>query len=140
MQGINRTTLLGNLGADPELKYTPTGQAVLRLRLGTSESYPDKNGQRQERTDWHNVVVWGKRAEALHQMLRKGRSLYIEGRNQTRSWDGKDGEKRYATDVVATNVILLGGPRAGQEQHARQPPEGEASFEEQNGDAAHTPS
>lgn len=137
MQGINRTTLLGNLGADPELKYTPAGQAVLRMRLGTSESYPDKNGQRQERTDWHNVVVFGKRAEALHQMLRKGRSLYIEGRNQTRSWDGKDGEKRYATDVVATNVILLGGPRVNEERHEKPDPEGGPGFEEQSGPVAH---
>ena len=115
-EGLNKVMLIGNLGADPELKYTPNGGAVLKLRLATGESYMDKNKQRQERTEWHTVVVWGNRGEGLNKVLSKGSRLYIEGRLQTRSWDDKDGNKRYATDIVANNVLLLGGGnRAGGE-------------------------
>lgn len=108
-EGLNKVLLIGNLGADPELKYTPNGGAVLRLRLATTESYVDKNRQRQERTEWHTVSVWGNRAEALNKILSKGRSIYVEGRIQSRSWDDKDGNKKYATDINATNILLLGG-------------------------------
>lgn len=108
-EGLNKVLLIGNLGADPELSYTQSSQAVLKLRLATNESFMNKAGEKQERTEWHRVVVWGKRAEALSKFLTKGRQLYIEGRLQTRSWDDKDGQKRYATDIVATEIILLGG-------------------------------
>jgi len=108
-EGLNKVLLIGNLGADPELSYTQSSQAVLKLRLATNESFQNKAGERQERTEWHRVVVWGKRAEALSKFLTKGRQLYIEGRLQTRSWEDKDGQKRYATDIVATEIILLGG-------------------------------
>jgi single-strand DNA-binding protein len=108
-EGLNKVLLIGNLGADPELSYTQSSQAVLKLRLATNESFMNKAGERQERTEWHRVVVWGKRAEALSKFLVKGRQLYIEGRLQTRSWEDKDGQKRYATDIVATEIILLGG-------------------------------
>jgi single-strand DNA-binding protein len=112
-EGLNRAILVGNLGADPELKYTQGGQAVLKLRVATTESYVNKAGERQERTDWHTVVVWGKRGEALNKFLSKGRTVWIEGRIQTRSWEDKDGGKRYATDIVANQVGLVGGGGGG---------------------------
>jgi single-strand DNA-binding protein len=108
MDGLNRVTLLGNLGADPELRMTSTGQAVLNVRLATTESYLDKNRARQERTEWHTVIVWGKRAEGLGKILRKGDRIFVEGGIRTTSWDDKDGNKRYKTEVVASNVILNG--------------------------------
>jgi single-strand DNA-binding protein len=110
-EGLNKVLLIGNLGADPELRYTQGGGAILRLRLATTESYVDKNKQRQDRTEWHTVIVWGNRAEALNKILHKGRSIYVEGRLQTRSWDDKDGNKKYATEIVANNILLLGGGR-----------------------------
>jgi single-strand DNA-binding protein len=112
-EGLNRVLLLGNLGADPELRVTPGGQAVLKLRLATNESYVDKNNVRQERTEWHRVTVWGRRAEALGKFLTKGDSLFIEGRLQTSSYE-KNGEKRYSTDIVASNIILSGGRGRGE--------------------------
>jgi single-strand DNA-binding protein len=109
-EGLNRVMLLGNLGADPELRVTPGGQAVLKLRLATNESYVDRNNVRQERTEWHRVTVWGRRAEALGKILQKGDSLFIEGRLQTSSYE-KNGEKRYSTEVVANNIVLPGRGR-----------------------------
>lgn len=108
-EGLNRVLLLGNLGADPELRVTSGGQSVLKLRLATSETYLDKNRVRQERTEWHGVVIWGKRAEALSKFLTKGSRLFIEGALRTSSYDDKEGNKRYRTEVVASNVILAGG-------------------------------
>jgi single-strand DNA-binding protein len=108
MDGLNRVMLLGNLGADPELRMTSTGQAVLNVRLATTESYLDKNRARQERTEWHTVIVWGKRAEGLGKILRKGDRILVEGGLRTSSYDDRDGNKRYKTEVVATNVILSG--------------------------------
>ena len=112
-EGLNRVLLLGNLGADPELRMTNSGQAVLKMRLATSESYVDRNRQRQERTEWHNVVVWGKRAEALGKFLTKGTRLFVEGGLRTSSYEDRDGNKRYRTEVVASNVILSGGGAGG---------------------------
>ncbi|HZU85579.1 MAG TPA: single-stranded DNA-binding protein, partial [Polyangiaceae bacterium] len=109
-EGLNRVMLLGNLGADPELRVTPGGQAVLKLRLATNETYLDRNNVRQERTEWHRVTVWGRRAEALGKILQKGDSLFIEGRLQTSSYE-KNGEKRYSTEVIANNILLTGGGR-----------------------------
>lgn len=114
MEGLNRVTLVGNLGAEPELRHTQSGQAVLNLRLAVSESWFDKErGERKERTEWVTVVLWGKRGEALAKILAKGSSVLIEGRLQTRSWE-QDGQKRYSTEVVATNVLLVGGRRDSQ--------------------------
>jgi single-strand DNA-binding protein len=113
-EGMNKVLLIGNLGQDPELRYTQGGQAVLNLRLATNESFLNRDNERQERTEWHTVIVWGKRGEALNKILSKGKQLCIEGRLQTRSWEDKQGGgKRYSTEVVATNVILLGGGGRG---------------------------
>src|SRR4030095_12825786 len=114
-EGLNRVLLLGNLGADPELRVTSGGQSVLKLRLATSETYLDKNKVRQERTEWHSVVVWGRRAEALGKFLTKGSRLFIEGGLRTTSYDDHDGNKRYRAEVVANNVVLAGsgGGRGG---------------------------
>lgn len=112
-EGLNRVILLGNLGADPELRMTGGGTAVLKLRLATSETYLDRNKQRQERTEWHRVVVWGRRAEALGKILSKGDRLLVEGSLRTSSYDDKEGHKRYTTEVIASNVVLSGGGRGG---------------------------
>ncbi len=111
--GLNKVMLLGNLGQDPELRMTSGGQAVLRLRIATSESYLDRNRNRQERTEWHSVVVWGKRAEALNKILSKGSRVFIEGGLRTSSYDDRDGNKRYKTEIVANNLILAGGRGGG---------------------------
>src|SRR5215831_6076087 len=107
-EGLNRVMLLGNLGADPELRFTQGGQAVLNMRLATTESYLDKDRVRRERTDWHNVVVWGKRGEALAKLLTKGSSVFIEGSLRTSSYDNKEGQKVYKTEINATNILLAG--------------------------------
>ncbi|MDD0851450.1 single-stranded DNA-binding protein [Halobacteriovorax sp. GB3] len=114
---INKVILIGRLGQDPELKYTPSGAAVCNFTLATSESWADKSGQKQERTEWHRVVVWGKLAELCNQYLAKGRQCFVEGQLQTRSWDDKDGNKRYTTEINARNIQFLGGTaNAGQSQ------------------------
>lgn len=113
-EGLNRVMLLGNLGADPELRFTQGGQAVLHLRLATTESYLDKDKVRRERTDWHAVVVWGKRGEALGKILSKGSSIFVEGSLRTSSYDNREGVKVYKTECVANNVILAGSGRRGQ--------------------------
>jgi single-strand DNA-binding protein len=118
-EGLNRVMLLGNLGADPELRFTQGGQAVLNMRLATTESYLDKDKVRRERTDWHSVVVWGKRGEALAKILAKGSSIFIEGSIRTTSYDDRDGNKRYKTEIIANNVLLTGrggGRGAGAEE------------------------
>jgi single-strand DNA-binding protein len=107
--GVNKVILVGYLGADPDMRYTPSGQGVCELRLATSESWNDKNGQRQERTEWHRIVVWGKRAEVCSKYLAKGRQVFVEGRIQTRNYDDKDGNKRYITEIIANDVQFLGG-------------------------------
>ena len=113
MSGVNKVILIGNLGKDPELRYTPGGQPVATFTLATTERWNDRNGQRQDRTEWHNIVVWGKLAELVNQYLKKGRSAYIEGRIATRSWDDKDGNKRYKTEIVANQVQFLGSTGQG---------------------------
>lgn len=113
MSGLNRVTLLGNLGADPELRFIQGGQSVLNLRLATTESYLDKDKVRRDRTDWHNCVIWGKRGEALAKILAKGSTLLIEGSIRTSSYEDKDGNKRFKTEIVASNVVLTGGKGQG---------------------------
>lgn len=107
--GVNKVILIGNLGADPEVRFTPGGQAVANFRIATSESWTDKNGQKQERTEWHRIVVWGKLAELCGEYLAKGRQCYVEGKLQTREWTDKEGKKNWTTEVVANQVTFLGG-------------------------------
>jgi single-strand DNA-binding protein len=107
--GVNKVILVGNLGNDPEMRHTPGGAGVCEFRLATNESWNDKNGQRQERTEWHRIVVWGKKAEVCSKYLSKGRQVFVEGRLRTRTWDDKDGNKRYTTEVIANDVQFLGG-------------------------------
>jgi single-strand DNA-binding protein len=114
MGSVNKVILVGNLGADPELKYTPSNRPVCNLSIATNEVFKDKGGQRQERTEWHRVTVWGEQAENCSKYLAKGRMVYIEGRLQTRSWEDKtDGKKRYSTEIVADRVTFLGGGAEG---------------------------
>ena len=115
MGSVNKVILVGNLGADPELKYTPSNRPVCNLSVATNEVWKDKNGQKQERTEWHRVNVWGDQAEHCSKYLAKGRMVYVEGRIQTRSWDDKEGKKRYTTEVVAERVVFLGGQGPGAE-------------------------
>jgi single-strand DNA-binding protein len=109
MGSVNKVILVGNLGADPELKYTPSNRPVCNLSIATNEVWKDKNGQKQERTEWHRVTVWGEPAEHCQKYLAKGRTVYVEGRLQTRSWDDKEGKKRYTTEVISDRVVFLGG-------------------------------
>lgn len=110
MSGINKVILVGRLGADPELKAIASGQNVARFSLATSESWTGKDGQRQEKTEWHRVVAWGKLAEICGKHLSKGRQVYVEGRLQTRQWEDQ-GQKKYSTEVVANTVQFLGSPQ-----------------------------
>ncbi len=111
MAGVNKVILIGNLGRDPELRYTQGGQAVVNFTLATSENWTDKSGEKVERTEWHRIVVWGRVGELCAQYLSKGRTVYIEGRIQTREWEDKDGNKRFTTEINAQTVQFLGGPR-----------------------------
>jgi len=105
--GVNKVILIGNLGAEPEIRHTPGNVPVTTIRLATTERYKDRNGERQERTEWHNVVLWRGLAEIAERYLHKGSTIYIEGRLETRSWEDKNGQKRYTTEVVATDMTML---------------------------------
>ena len=111
MGSVNKVILVGNLGRDAELRYTPSGAAIATLNMATTEVWNDKAGQRQEKTEWHRVVLWGKPAESLTEYLTKGKQIYVEGRLQTRQWDDKEGNKRYTTEIRGDRVVLLGSGR-----------------------------
>jgi single-strand DNA-binding protein len=113
MGSVNKVILVGNLGRDSELRYTPGGAAVATLNLATTEVWNDRNNQRQEKTEWHRVILWGKQAESLQEYLTKGKQIYVEGRLQTRQWDDKEGNKRYTTEIKADRITLLGGGGGG---------------------------
>src|SRR5215467_14768619 len=116
MKSVNKVILIGRLGRDPELKYTGTGTPFCRFSMATDDSWTDKNsGERQERTEWHNIVVWNKLAEICNEYLRKGRLVYIEGSLQTREWDDQEGNKRKTTEIVARDMVLLGSPQGSSE-------------------------
>ena len=125
---VNKVILVGRLGQNPEVRYTPSGAAVANFSVATNENWTDKQGQKQERTEWHRVVVWGKLAELCNQYLSKGRQVYLEGRLQTREWEDKTGVKKYTTEVHAQTVQFLGGqagagegrPSRGQAQEFNQ--------------------
>ncbi len=105
---VNKVILVGNLGKDPELRYTPSGTAVATFSLATTERYKDRDGNRQEKTEWHNIVAWRQLAEICGKFLHKGKQVYIEGKIQTRSYDDRDGNKRYITEIVADQMHMLG--------------------------------
>ena len=115
MGSVNKVILVGNLGRDAELRYTPGGAAVATLNLATTEVWNDKGGQKQEKTEWHRIVLWGKTAESLNEYLTKGKQIYVEGRLQTRNWEDKDGNKKYTTEIRGDRIVLLGGGGGGRQ-------------------------
>ncbi len=133
---INKVILIGRLGQDPELKYTAAGTAVTNFSVATNESWMDKSGQRQERTEWHRIVVWGKLAELCQQYLNKGRQAFIEGSLRTRSWEDQSGQKRYTTEVVARNIQFLGAQASSGGNRVEQGPASAAT--NGNSEAAQT--
>jgi len=124
---VNKAILVGRLGRDPETRYTSGGQAVCNFTLATDETYKDRAGERQKRTEWHRIVVWGKLAEICQQYLKKGSQVFIEGRIQTRQWDDREGNKRTTTEIVANGMRMLGSKPGGPGAEA---PEPEAGHEE----------
>lgn len=125
---VNKVILIGRLGQNPELRYTPAGAAVANFSIATSESWNDKSGQKQEKTEWHRIVVWGKIAETCNQYLVKGRQVYLEGRLQTRQWQDKDGQTKYTTEVQAQTVQFLGSAGNNAGERSRESEEGNAGM------------
>jgi single-strand DNA-binding protein len=113
MASVNKVILIGNLGADPDLRYTPSGAAVANFNIATTEKWRDKDGNMQERTEWHRIILWARQAEIAKEYLRKGSSVYIEGRIQNRSYEDKDGVKKYVTEIIGQRMQLLGGRGGG---------------------------
>ncbi len=108
MASINKVILIGNLGSDPEVRYTPSGRPVANFSIATTENWTNKDGGKEERTEWHRIVAWGRLGEICGEYLNKGRSVYIEGKLQTRSWEDRDGNKRYTTEILAQTMQMLG--------------------------------
>src|SRR5436190_23900681 len=138
MGSVNKVILVGNLGRDAELRYTPGGAAVATLNLATTETWKDKEGQKKEDTQWHRVILWGKTAETLQDYLTKGKQIYVEGRLQTRKWKDKDGVEQYTTEVKGDRVVLLsgGGGARGEatgERHGRTPMAGDDGMNQSDG-------
>jgi single-strand DNA-binding protein len=113
MASVNKVILIGNLGADPETRYLPSGDAVTNIRIATTDSWKDKNGEKQEHTEWHRVAFFGKTAEIAGEYLKKGAPVYVEGRIRTRKWQDKEGQERYSTEIVADRMQLLGSRQSG---------------------------
>ncbi len=127
-RGLNKVMLIGNLGADPEVRYAANGNPIANVRIATTDSWKDKNtGETQERTEWHRVVFFGRLAEIVQQYLRKGSQIYVEGRLQTRKWQGQDGQDRYTTEIVASEMQMLGGRQGGGGDYAPPPQQEPAS-------------
>lgn len=120
MASLNKVQLIGSLGKDPEVKFTASGQAVANFSMATSEKFKAKSGEWEERTEWHNITLWGKLAEIAGEYLSKGKSVYIEGRLQTRKWQDKDGKDRYTTEIVADKMLMLGGKGEGKPANERE--------------------
>ena len=130
MASVNKVILVGNLGRDPDVRYTQSGTVVANFSLATNEVWTDKSGTRQERTEWHRIVVWGKQAEIVREYLSKGRQVFVEGSLQTRQWDDREGQKRSTTEVKANRVLMLGRPESGEGRPASQAPPPEGPVEE----------
>jgi single-strand DNA-binding protein len=122
MGSLNKAQLIGNLGSDPELRYTTSGKPVCNFSVATNESWTDRNGNRQEATEWHKIVTWDKLAENCAQYLSKGRQVYVEGKLQTRKWEDKSGNAQYTTEIVARTVTFLGGAANGGGRREEPPP------------------
>ena len=127
MSSLNKALLIGNLGKDPEIRYTQNGQSVATFSLATSENWTDQNGNRQERTEWHNIVAWGKLADLSQKFLAKGRQVYIEGRIQSREWTDQTGGKRRTTEINATSIVFLGNRATQGGNYDAPPPYGTSS-------------
>lgn len=130
--GVNKVILLGNLGSDPELRYTPSGVAVANFNVATNERWPDKDGNMQEKTEWHRIVCWRKLAEIAGEYLKKGSPVYLEGKLQTRNWEDQNGVKRYQTEVIASNLQMLGRRGEGDSSPAENFSENEMPPENKN--------
>lgn len=130
--GVNKVILLGNLGSDPEMRYTPSGVAVANFNLATNERWPDKDGNMQEKTEWHRIVCWRKLAEIAGEYLKKGSPVYLEGKLQTRNWEDQNGVKRYQTEVIASNLQMLGRRGEGDSSPAENFSENEMPPENKN--------
>jgi len=127
MASVNKAIVVGNLGKDPEVRFTQSGRAMARFSVATTESWMDRENGKQERTEWHNIVVWGKQAESCGQYLAKGRQVYIEGSIRNRSYDDKEGNKRYISEIVAQRVQFLGGSGGGGGARSGAPADEESS-------------
>lgn len=121
MASVNKVILLGNLGADPDVRYLPSGDAIANINIATTDKWKDKNGEKQERTEWHKVAFFGKLAEIVSEYLTKGSQVYVEGRLQTDKWTDKDGNDRYTTKIIADRMQMLGGGSRGGEREQSQP-------------------
>jgi single-strand DNA-binding protein len=134
MRGVNKVILVGNLGADPDVRYSSTGSAVVNFRIATSENWTNKEGGKETRTEWHRIVAFGKLAEICAEYLNKGKQVYVEGRLRSRSWEDKEGNKRWTTEVVASNVVMLGGAGDQARETGGEPPEGPPEPAQQDDD------
>ena len=123
MASVNKVILVGNLGRDPETRYTTSGDAVTNIRLATTDTWKDKSGEKQERTEWHNIVFYGRQAEIAGEYLKKGRQIYVEGRLQTRKWQDKEGQDRYTTEIIADRMQMLGSREGAAQPAVSEPPD-----------------
>jgi len=139
MGSVNKVILVGNLGRDAELRYTPGGAAVATINMATTDVYKDREGQKKEDTQWHRVVLWGRTAESLHEYLTKGKQIYVEGRLQTRKWTDKDGVEKYTTEIRGDRVVLLGGGGGGGQRGGRSAEAGTGAGGGGGFDAGHDP-
>jgi single-strand DNA-binding protein len=136
MASVNKVILVGNLGRDPETRYTTSGDAVTNIRLATTDTWKDKAGEKQERTEWHNIVFYGRQAEIAGEYLKKGRQIYVEGRLQTRKWQDKEGQDRYTTEIIADRMQMLGSREGGGASAASEPSERASGAEPRSGGKA----
>ncbi len=132
MAGVNKAILVGNLGKDPQLDYTQSGTARCRFSIATTEQYTDRDGQKQEKTEWHNIVLWSRLAEIAGEYLKKGRTVYIEGRIQNRQYEDNDGNTRYISEIVAQTMQMIGGRSSGQRPDDAPPPDDDSRPRQQS--------
>lgn len=129
MAGVNKVILVGNLGKDPEVRHLEGGTAVANFPLATTETYKDKSGQRQSQTEWHNIVLWRGLAEVAEKYLKKGNQVYLEGKLRSRSWEDKEGNTRYITEIVADNMTMLGSKKDSEERQSQSSTTSSSSYE-----------